>query len=151
MLNYPMNKHEIARLTRTHARCPLPADAGMVEVTHFTTVGCERCNDSYSFPVAEPIHAAAQALLAQGTCLREGCGAAITQRVERAYRRFVLCCAEGCVEEGEPQYSLGIYAGYYCEHHSEEAFPFVRYGAAAFSSDDAGEEDGSLANESDDF
>ncbi len=140
-----MNAYETPRLTRTHALCLLSAENGMVEVTHFTIVGCERCGEGYTFPVAEPIHAAAQALLAQGTCQRPCCGAAITQRVERAYRRFVLCCMENCTEEGEPQYSLGAFAGYYCEQHYETTFPFARYGADSFASDDAGEAYGSVA------
>lgn len=48
----------------------------------------------------------------------------------------MLCCK--CTEEGVNRYSLGIYAGCYCDYHWE-ASGYRKEGKEGFSEADAGE------------
>jgi hypothetical protein len=51
--------------------------------------------------------------------------------------RIHLCRTPGCVEEGEERYSIGLPAGWYCDHHYETAFPYKKDAVYAYL--DAGE------------
>ena len=54
------------------------------------------------------------------------------------YRRSLLCRGDGCTEEGEERFSLGITAGPWCGPCWDKA-PYRKEGAEGFDPDYAGE------------
>ena len=61
----------------------------------------------------------------------------ISETFRRAY--YTECSRDGCGKDGEERYSLGIYAGRYCDEHWKTS-GYRKEGRSGFDQADAGEQ-----------